>query len=143
MDNFRTYGGVIQKRAEPHVVVVPTLMWVKALDMILDKLRVCGVDFSKVAAISGCAQVKECCKRQNAGIETSRFINYNIDSKSVFSITPMSIKVRHKMLCNITEAINFKKYLYAIFILFRVSFKNWTNYKSKWMVDYKNICCHR
>jgi len=32
-------------------------MWVKALDMILDKLRVCGVDFSKVAAISGCAQV--------------------------------------------------------------------------------------
>ncbi|XP_011871845.1 PREDICTED: xylulose kinase isoform X2 [Vollenhovia emeryi] len=31
-------------------------MWVKALDMILDKLRVCGVDFSKVAAISGCAQ---------------------------------------------------------------------------------------
>lgn len=40
------------------MVVVPTLMWVKALDMILDKLRVCGVDFSKVAAISGCAQVK-------------------------------------------------------------------------------------
>lgn len=40
------------------MVVVPTLMWVKALDMILDKLRVCGVDFSKVVAISGCAQVK-------------------------------------------------------------------------------------
>ncbi|XP_003492243.1 xylulose kinase [Bombus impatiens] len=56
LPEFRTYGGVIQKRAEPHVVVVPTLMWVKALDMILDKLRVCGVDFSKVAAISGCAQ---------------------------------------------------------------------------------------
>jgi xylulokinase len=32
-------------------------MWVKALDMILDRLRVCGVDFSKVAAISGSAQV--------------------------------------------------------------------------------------
>ncbi|XP_043286890.1 xylulose kinase isoform X2 [Venturia canescens] len=31
-------------------------MWVKALDMILDKLRVCGVDFSRVVAISGCAQ---------------------------------------------------------------------------------------
>lgn len=53
----RTYGGVIQKKEEPHVVVVPSLMWVKALDMILDKLRVCGVDFSKVVAISGCAQV--------------------------------------------------------------------------------------
>lgn len=32
-------------------------MWVKALDMLLDKLRVCGVDFSKVVALSGTAQV--------------------------------------------------------------------------------------
>ena len=32
-------------------------MWVKALDMILDRLRVCGVDFSKVKALSGSAQV--------------------------------------------------------------------------------------
>ncbi|XP_015183446.1 PREDICTED: xylulose kinase isoform X3 [Polistes dominula] len=56
LPEFRTYGGVVQKKYESHVVVAPTLMWVKALDMILDKLRVCGVDFSKVAAISGCAQ---------------------------------------------------------------------------------------
>ncbi|KAF7392726.1 hypothetical protein HZH66_008559 [Vespula vulgaris] len=56
LPEFRTYGGVIQKKYESHVVVAPTLMWVKALDMILDKLRVCGVDFSKVSAISGCAQ---------------------------------------------------------------------------------------
>ena len=54
----RTYGGVLQRKEEPHVVTVPTLMWIKALDMILDKLRVCGVDFSRVASISGCAQVK-------------------------------------------------------------------------------------
>ncbi|CAL7933877.1 unnamed protein product [Xylocopa violacea] len=56
LPEFRTYGGVIHKKGEPHVVVAHTLMWVKAVDMILDKLRVCGVDFSKVAAISGCAQ---------------------------------------------------------------------------------------
>ncbi|XP_018349320.1 PREDICTED: xylulose kinase [Trachymyrmex septentrionalis] len=56
LPEFRTYGGVIRKKEESHVVVVPSLMWIKALDMILDKLRVCGVDFSKVAAISGCAQ---------------------------------------------------------------------------------------
>ncbi|XP_011336527.1 xylulose kinase isoform X2 [Ooceraea biroi] len=56
LPEFRTYGGVIQKVEAPHVVVVPTLMWVKALDLILDKLRVCGVDFSKVSAVSGCAQ---------------------------------------------------------------------------------------
>ncbi|XP_011141834.1 xylulose kinase isoform X2 [Harpegnathos saltator] len=56
LPEFRSYGGVIQSKEVPHVAVVPSLMWVKALDMILDKLRVCGVDFSKVAAISGCAQ---------------------------------------------------------------------------------------
>jgi hypothetical protein len=32
-------------------------MWVKALDMLLDRLRVCGADFSKVVALSGSAQV--------------------------------------------------------------------------------------
>ena len=31
-------------------------MWVKALDMLLDKLRVAGVEFSKVAGISGAGQ---------------------------------------------------------------------------------------
>ncbi|XP_011630604.1 xylulose kinase isoform X2 [Pogonomyrmex barbatus] len=56
LPEFRTYGGVIRKKEEPRIVVVPSLMWVKALDMILDKLRICGVDFNKVAAISGCAQ---------------------------------------------------------------------------------------
>lgn len=54
---IRTYGGVLQTKEEPNVITAPTLMWVKALDMILDRLRVCGVDFSKVAAISGSAQV--------------------------------------------------------------------------------------
>ncbi|XP_012268457.2 xylulose kinase isoform X2 [Athalia rosae] len=56
LPEFRTYGGILQNKEEPHLRVAPTLMWVKALDMILDKLRVCGVDFGKVAAISGSAQ---------------------------------------------------------------------------------------
>lgn len=33
-------------------------MWVKALDMLMDRLTVSGVDYSKIAAISGAAQVK-------------------------------------------------------------------------------------
>ena len=32
-------------------------MWVKALDMLMDKLRVAGLDFSRVAALSGAGQV--------------------------------------------------------------------------------------
>ncbi|XP_068081833.1 xylulose kinase isoform X2 [Anabrus simplex] len=31
-------------------------MWVKALDMLLDRLRVAGVDFSQIASLSGAAQ---------------------------------------------------------------------------------------
>lgn len=33
-------------------------MWVKALDIIMDKFMVDVVDFSKITAISGTAQVK-------------------------------------------------------------------------------------
>ena len=32
-------------------------MWVKAVDMLMDKIRIAGVDFSKVAGISGAGQV--------------------------------------------------------------------------------------
>ena len=35
----------------------PAIMWVKALDMLMDKLRVAGLDFSRVAALSGAGQV--------------------------------------------------------------------------------------
>lgn len=52
---FRTQKGVV--RVEKKVVTAPVLMWVKALDMLLERLRVCGADFSKVVAISGSAQV--------------------------------------------------------------------------------------
>jgi xylulokinase len=34
-------------------------MWVKALDMLMEKLRIIGVDFAKVAAISGAGQVDQ------------------------------------------------------------------------------------
>ncbi|XP_008557575.1 xylulose kinase [Microplitis demolitor] len=56
LPEFRTYGGVINKKESPSIAVAPCLMWVKALDMLLDKLRVCGVDFARVQGISGCAQ---------------------------------------------------------------------------------------
>uniref|UniRef100_A0A0C9REN4 Xylulose kinase n=1 Tax=Fopius arisanus TaxID=64838 RepID=A0A0C9REN4_9HYME len=56
LPEFRTYGGVIHKKQTPSVIQAPCLMWVKALDMLLDKLRVCGVDFGRVRGISGCGQ---------------------------------------------------------------------------------------
>lgn len=46
-----------QNRETPTVVTAPVLMWVKALDMVFDKLTISGVDFSKVLSISGSGQV--------------------------------------------------------------------------------------
>lgn len=54
LPEFRTHSGVV--RVDKNTVTAPVLMWVKALDMLLDQLRVCGADFSKVAALSGTAQ---------------------------------------------------------------------------------------
>lgn len=37
--------------------MAPTIMWVKALDMLLERLKLEGLDFSTVIAVSGAAQV--------------------------------------------------------------------------------------
>ncbi|XP_039290746.1 xylulose kinase isoform X2 [Nilaparvata lugens] len=54
LPEFRTHSGVIL--TDKTTVTAPVLMWVKALDILLDKMRVCGADFSKVCALSGSAQ---------------------------------------------------------------------------------------
>ncbi|RZB40981.1 FGGY C domain containing protein [Asbolus verrucosus] len=56
LPEFRTHGGVLMEKTNPNCITAPTIMWVKALDMLMDKLIVAGVDFSKIAAISGSAQ---------------------------------------------------------------------------------------
>ena len=57
LPEYRTHGGV---HASDRRVTAPPIMWVKALDMLMEKLRILGVDFSKVAAISGAGQVRMC-----------------------------------------------------------------------------------
>ena len=54
LPEYRTHGGV---HAHEKRVTAPPIMWVKALDMLMEKLRIAGVDFSRVAAISGAGQV--------------------------------------------------------------------------------------
>lgn len=54
LPEFRTSGGVI-RRADGEVVA-PPLLWVKSLDLLLDKLILAGADFAKVAALSGAGQ---------------------------------------------------------------------------------------
>ncbi|KOC59536.1 Xylulose kinase, partial [Habropoda laboriosa] len=111
LPEFRTYGGVIQRKTEPHVVVAPTLMWVKALDMILDKLRVCGVDFSKVAAISGCAQQHgtvywgKGSRNHLQQLDPAKFLHEQL--VTTFSVTPSPVWMDSSTTkeCNILEEI--------------------------------------
>jgi len=53
LPEFRTHGGV---RKVGSTITSPTIMWVKALDLLMDKLRVTGLDFHDVAALSGAGQ---------------------------------------------------------------------------------------
>nr|XP_022920709.1 xylulose kinase-like [Onthophagus taurus] len=56
LPEFRTHGGVVQDKSNLNVVTAPTLLWVKALDILMDRLLVAGMDFAKIASISGTAQ---------------------------------------------------------------------------------------
>lgn len=55
LPEFRTHGGV-HNHEDKLTVTAPTIMWVKALDMILERLKLEGLDFSTVVAVSGAAQ---------------------------------------------------------------------------------------
>ncbi|KAM7369531.1 hypothetical protein PAMP_010849 [Pampus punctatissimus] len=55
LPEFRTRGGV-HIHADRLTVTSPVLMWVKALDLLLDKMKRAGLDFSCVRALSGSGQ---------------------------------------------------------------------------------------
>ncbi|XP_039983015.1 xylulose kinase isoform X2 [Xiphias gladius] len=55
LPEFRTRGGV-HLGADRLTVTSPVLMWVKALDLLLDKMKRAGFDFSRVRALSGSGQ---------------------------------------------------------------------------------------
>ena len=55
MESHRTQGGV-HRHEDAKVVTAPPLMWVKAVDIVLGRLRAAGIDFNQVRAISGSGQ---------------------------------------------------------------------------------------
>lgn len=55
LPHYRTKDGVYRDPVDNGRIVSPTLMWVEALDVLLEKLK-SKVDFSKVAAVSGSGQ---------------------------------------------------------------------------------------
>lgn len=56
LGEYKTSGGVCRYDDEPDLVNAPVNMWLKALDLCLDKLKIEGLDFSSIVSLSGCAQ---------------------------------------------------------------------------------------
>ena len=55
---FRTTDGV-HIHDDQVTVTSPTAMWVKALDMLLEKMKTAGFNFGRVVALSGDGQVSD------------------------------------------------------------------------------------
>lgn len=56
LSEYKTKGGVYKSDDGSNTVTAPVNMWLKALDMCFEKLKIDGLDFSTVLGISGCAQ---------------------------------------------------------------------------------------
>ncbi|WCJ35633.1 xylulose kinase-2 [Euphorbia peplus] len=56
LPRYNTKDGVFRDSSDNGKIVSPTLMWVEALDVVLQRLVTSGFDFGKVAALSGSGQ---------------------------------------------------------------------------------------
>lgn len=56
LPHYKTKDGVYRDPSDNGRIVSPTLMWVEALDLILQRLLKSGIDFGKIAAVSGSGQ---------------------------------------------------------------------------------------
>lgn len=56
LSKFGTTNGALHGE-EPGEVYCPVIVWIEALDLLMDKMKQAGVNFSAIVAISGAAQV--------------------------------------------------------------------------------------
>uniref|UniRef100_A0A2M3ZHE4 Xylulose kinase n=1 Tax=Anopheles braziliensis TaxID=58242 RepID=A0A2M3ZHE4_9DIPT len=109
LPEFRTTGGVNAGRAKNEFYVHP-VMWIKAVDMVLDRMIMQGADLSTVVALSGTAQQHGCLFWSRAGIESLRnldadkFLHAQIDD-SAFTIhrTPIWMDATTSLQCEEME----------------------------------------
>ncbi|KAK6160557.1 hypothetical protein DH2020_003938 [Rehmannia glutinosa] len=56
LPNYKTKDGVYRDPSVNGRIVSPTIMWVEAFDLILQRLQKSGLEFGKIAAVSGSGQ---------------------------------------------------------------------------------------
>ncbi|KAJ8947058.1 hypothetical protein NQ318_019952 [Aromia moschata] len=95
LPEFRTQGGAVIDKVDSKQVTAPTIMWVKGLDMLMDRLTVAGVDFSKIAAVSGSAQQHGSVYWQKGAEDTLKKLNpgefLHLQLATSFSVTDSPI----------------------------------------------------
>lgn len=96
LPEFRTNGGVNVGVDKKHEFYVQPIMWIKAIDMVLDRLVVQGANLDTVVGISGSAQQHGSLYWTQHGIDTlqnldpDKFIHCQLDDSSfALSRTPI------------------------------------------------------
>ncbi|KAK9871401.1 hypothetical protein WA026_011654 [Henosepilachna vigintioctopunctata] len=109
LPEYRTNGGVTVNKSNPHEITAPTIMWVKALDLLMDKLTVASVDFSKIVAISGTAQQHGSVYWQNGADKTlenldpSNFLHSQLATSFSIANSPTWMDSTTKIECKCLE----------------------------------------
>lgn len=93
LPEFRTHKGVIYNE-KSKTVTAPTIMWVKALDILMDKLQISGADFGKVVAVSGSGQVFDIFEQYSESDDEGKIFYYNILIHSIATWNSLLAKRR-------------------------------------------------
>ena len=90
-------------------MTVPVIMWIKALDMLMDRLRVAGLDFSNVSAISGTGQQhgtvywKKNARKTLESLNSSRFLFEQLSNSFSLSESPIWMDSSTSLQCSEIE----------------------------------------
>uniref|UniRef100_A0A8C2Z2F9 Xylulose kinase n=1 Tax=Cyclopterus lumpus TaxID=8103 RepID=A0A8C2Z2F9_CYCLU len=90
LPEFRTLGGV-HVHADRLTVTSPVLMWVKALDLLLDKMKRAGLVFSRVRALSGSGQQHGSVFWRRGASETLQHLDPNQDLHQLLQVCAFSV----------------------------------------------------
>ena len=93
LPEFKTQGGV-HKHEDSLTVTVPTLIWVRAFDLVLQRLKEKGLKFESVACLSGTGQQHGSIYWKKGAQQTLRNLQ---GGRSLFEQLEVSY---HHMICN-------------------------------------------
>ncbi|XP_053210639.1 xylulose kinase-like [Panonychus citri] len=108
LPEFRTHGGA-NKREGGNEVTAPPLMWVKALDMVLERLKISGLDFGTVQSISGTGQQhgsvywRKGSREKLKNLNSAKFLHHELQDAFALRDSPIWMDSSTTEQCNALE----------------------------------------